>query len=71
MQIEDENMIIDDSFFKGEILDAEYAITYEAFKKHFSGFIGTKKSTFESVIRTTENSIVFKEGLNIFTLAPE
>jgi len=31
MQIEDENMIIDDSFFKGEILDAEYAITYEDF----------------------------------------
>jgi len=60
-------MIIDDSFFKGEILDAEYEISYDDIKKHFSEFISTKKSTFE----TTQNSIHFKEGLNIFTLTPE
>jgi len=71
MQIEDENMIIDDSFFKGEILDAEYAITYEVIQKHFSEFMSTKKSPFESVIRITENSIDFKEGLNIFTSTQE
>jgi len=59
------------AFFKGEILDAQYEITYEDIKKHFSEFISTKKSSFESVIRTTHNSIVFKEGLNIFTLTPE
>jgi len=64
-------MIIDDSFFKGEILDAEYDITYDDIKKRFSEFISTKKSTYESVLRTTENAIVFKEGLNIFTLTPE
>jgi len=64
-------MIIDDSFFKGEILDAEFDITYDDIKRHYSEFISTKKSTYESVIRTTENSIVFKEGLNIFILTPE
>jgi len=64
-------MIIDDSVFKGEILDAQYEITFEDIKKHYSEFIRSKKNSFEGVIRTTPNSIVFEEGLNIFTLTPE
>lgn len=71
MQIEDENMIIDDSFFKGEILDAEYEISYDDIKNHYNEFISSKKSVFESVIKTSQNSFNFKEGLNIFTLISE
>lgn len=76
-QINDENMIVDDSIFRGEVFDVTYDINMEEMRtqlnEEYEGKYGfAKKQSYLDLIFTSDKeSFKFREELNTFTLLEE
>lgn len=78
VEIQDENMIIDDSIFRGEIFDAAFDINIEDMQRQMTqlyngkyGIVAKEKSYIDDIFTTTRDSFWFRENLNIFHLSSE